>query len=124
RRALIFHAVATVLLLPWVVLLFGMALTHVSYLFFAALPPALVVAVLINRGALSQAAGQWWRWGPSWGSVGWVLAAFLWLTLAGAVVFSAPTWLALLVAAAAGLLNAKVSLEIVRRIALGPQVRS
>ena len=119
-RALAFHVVAGVLLLPWVVLLFGMALMHVSYLFFAALPPTLVIAVLIHRGALNQTAGGWWRWGPTWVSVGWLVVGFLGLTLAGTLVSVAPLPVALLMAAAAGLLNAKVIFEIVSRIAEAP----
>src|SRR5947207_15962703 len=35
-RAAVFYAAAAVLLLPWVTLLFGMAIVHLSYLFFVA----------------------------------------------------------------------------------------
>src|SRR6266540_215895 len=40
RRALVFYATASILLWPWVALLFGGAISHLSYLYFAALPPA------------------------------------------------------------------------------------
>jgi hypothetical protein len=120
RRILVFYAIASVLLFPWIVLLFGMALTHVSYLFFAALPPALGIALIIHRGALSQAIGQWWRWGPSWSSLLWLAAAFVWLTLAGGVVATAPLPLALASAGLAGLLNARSTYAVARSITVRP----
>ncbi|HJP66099.1 MAG TPA: hypothetical protein VKA30_07340, partial [Actinomycetota bacterium] len=79
-RSLVFYAAATVLLIPFVIVLFGLAIVHLSYLFFAALPPVLLIALVIHRGALSQAAGQWWWWHPSGSSLGWLAAAFLWLS--------------------------------------------
>ena len=56
-RALSFYAIASVLLLPWVVLLFALAVSKVSYFFFVARPPALLLALVIHRGAMTQAAG-------------------------------------------------------------------
>ena len=106
-RAAVFYAAASFLLLPWVALLFGLALTHLSYLFFVALPPALVVVLLTHRGALAQGAGRWWRWRPTWASLAWAAGAFLWLTAAGAIISVAPLPVALLVAAAAGAANAR-----------------
>ena len=64
-RALSFYAIASVLLLPWVVLLFALAVSKVSYFFFVALPPTVLLALVIHRGAMTQAAGQWWRWAPT-----------------------------------------------------------
>jgi len=105
-----------VLLLPWVVLLFGMAITHVSYLFFAAIPPMIVIALAIHRGALSQAVGHWWRWGPTWRSLLWIGSSFVVLTLAGAAIGSAPLPVAALVAGAAGMANAYVFFRVVGRL--------
>jgi hypothetical protein len=119
-RVVAFEMVAGILLLPWVVLLFGMALTHLSYLFFAALPPALVITLAIHRGALSQAAGQWWRWGPTWRSLLWLLGSFVVLTSAGAALSSLPLPAAVVVAGAAGLTNAWVFYDVARRIAAAP----
>jgi hypothetical protein len=48
-RALVFYATASVLLWPWVVLLFGGAISHLSYLYFAALPPYRHVAEAYNE---------------------------------------------------------------------------
>jgi len=119
-RALVFYAVACVVLAPFVVLLFGLALTHVSYLFFVAIPPVLAIALVIHRGALSQAAGQWWRWHPRWRTVGWLMGAFGWLSAAGAVISAAPWPLALVAAAGAGVLNARAHLAIVASISTPP----
>jgi hypothetical protein len=120
-RAAVFYAAAAVLLLPWVTLLFGMAIVHLSYLFFVAVPATLAVALAIHRGALAQAAGWWWRWRPSWSSLGWSAAAFVWLTLAGAAISSVSLPLALPVAAAAGALNALAVSRIARSIAVRPE---
>jgi hypothetical protein len=120
-RALVFYAVATVLLVPFVIVLFGMAVTHLSYLFFVALPPVLLIALLIHRGALSQAAGHWWRWQPNGVSLGWLAAAFVWLSALGAAISVAPWPLALVAAAGAGLLNAWVDAGLVAGIATPPR---
>jgi hypothetical protein len=123
RRASCFYALSTLLFLPWVVLLFGLAFSHISFLFFAALPPALATAAILHRGAASRAAGAHFGWRPSWRSLAWIGAAFVWLTVAGAVTQSAPIELALLGAAAAGLLNARAAYGVVRDIALRPARR-
>jgi hypothetical protein len=47
-RALVFYTTASVLFSPWVALLFGGAISHLSYLYFAALPPTLTVAVVLH----------------------------------------------------------------------------
>jgi hypothetical protein len=123
RRVAVFYAVAIVLLTPWVVLLFAQALVHVSFLFFAALPPAIALAVVLHRGAASQAAGAWWVWRPTWRSVAWVIGAFFWLTATGAMTGSAPLPLALLAAAAAGVANARSWYGVVHDIATRPARR-
>jgi hypothetical protein len=116
-RAAPFYAASTILLLPWVAILFGMALTHLSYLFFVAVPPALAIVLVVHRGALAQAAGRWWRWQPSWFSLAWIVGSFAWLTAAGAIISVSPLPVALPVAAAAGLLNAKAMITITASIA-------
>lgn len=118
RRVAVYYAIAGVLFAPWVVLLFGLALSHLSFLFFAALPPALALAAIIHRGAASHAAGQWWWWRPSWRGILWILAAFVWLTAAGAVVTSASLPVAVLVSALAGLANARAWYGMVQAVAL------
>src|SRR6266511_2032207 len=123
RRVAGFYAVAIVLLVPWVIVLAGQAITHVSFLFFAALPPALAIAAVIHRGAASHAAGRLWAWRPTWRSVGRVLAAFLWLAAAGGVTATAPLPLAAFAAVLAGLANARAWFGVVRDIATHPHRR-
>src|SRR6266704_120342 len=85
RRVAIFYSIAILLFVPWVIVLAGQAISHVSFLFFAALPPALALAAVLPRGAASHAAGKLWAWRPTLRSAGWVLASFVWLSAAGAV---------------------------------------
>jgi hypothetical protein len=124
RRAVLFYALAMVLFVPWVVLLFGMAFSHLSFLFFAALPPALAIAAILHRGAIARTTGGRIGWRPTWSSVGWILTAFVWLTLAGGVAGSSSLVLALLAAAIAGLLNARALFGVVQDVALGRNRRA
>jgi hypothetical protein len=123
-RVSLYYVGATVLFIPWVVILFGLAFSHLSFLFFGAIPPAVALAAVIGRGAASQAAGYLWAWRPSWRSLAWVLASFVWLTMSGAVTSTAPTPVALLAAGGAGLLNARALFGVVQDIALGPRRRA
>lgn len=122
-RAGIYLVVASLLLLPFVVLLFGLAVTHLSFLYFAAIPPVLAIALAIHTGAASQAAGDWWRWRPTLPGLAWMAASFVWLTVAGATARVAPLPLAALVAAAAGLANARAWYGIVQSVAHRPDRR-
>jgi hypothetical protein len=103
RRSLVFTVSAAVLLSPPAVLLFGMAVVSVSWLFFVAIPVVLGLAVLLHHGPVT---GSWWRQSPSWRTVGWVLLTFVVLTLTSTAVSLAPGYLVLPAAALAGLFNA------------------
>jgi hypothetical protein len=111
--AALFTVVATVLLSPWAALLFGMAVTPVSWLFFTAVPTALVIALLIHPGAVTRV---WWREVPPLRTTGWTLLTFLVLTMDGAALSVSPLPLLLPVAAAAGLFNAWAWLGLVHAI--------
>jgi hypothetical protein len=100
-RALVFYVAASVLLWPWVALLFGGAISHLSYLYFAALPPALAVALVLDRGALSRPGETWW-WRPTRRTAAWEAGSLAWLTAAGALISSTPASVALVAAAVAG----------------------
>jgi hypothetical protein len=101
RNATVFTLVSAVLLMPWVALLFGLAVMPVSWLFFTAIPPVLAVGLLIHHGAVR--AG--WN-APAARTTGWVALTFAVLTLSGAALSASPAGLRLPVAAAAGLFNA------------------
>lgn len=118
RRTSVFYLIAAVLLMPWVALMFGFSVIGVSYLFFASLPPVVVVAMLIHRGASSQAAGRWWEWRPRWSSFALIALAFVWLSAGGALAAGAILPVALLAAAGCGVLNAYTYHAMVHGIAV------
>src|SRR6266581_2460036 len=99
RNATVFTLVSAVLLIPWVGLLFGLAVMPVSWLFFVAVPPVLAVGLLIHHGVVR--AG--WN-APAARTTGWVALTFAVLTLGGAALSASPAGLLLaVVAVGAGL---------------------
>jgi hypothetical protein len=114
RHAATFTLAAELLLLPFAALLFGLAIAPVSWVFFAGLPGAMVVALLIHHGVTWT---HWWRDAPPLRSAGWIALTFVVLTLAGAAVSVSPAPLRLPVVAAAGLFNAWAWLGVVRVLA-------
>jgi len=103
RRTLIFTGLAVVVIAPWVLLLFGLSVVSLSWLFFAAVPPVVWVAMLIHPGAVSPG---WWRRTVPLRAVGWVALTFGVMTLAAGVVSYDRRVLGLPVAALCGLFNA------------------
>ncbi len=102
-KGILSTALATVLLAPSVALLFGIAAVPVSWLFLAAVPAALLVALLVHPVAVS---GDWWRRSVSLRAIGWVAFTFVVLTVSTAVMTAAPEGLWPLIAALTGLFNA------------------
>ena len=88
RRAIFATALAAVLLMPSVTLLFGLAVVPVSWLFLAAVPTALLVAFMVHPAAVSA---DWWRRVVAPRAVGWVALAFVTLSLASAAMAALPT---------------------------------
>lgn len=117
RRTLVFTAVAVLLFSPWALLLFGMAVVSLSWLFFTAVPPALVFALLLHHGAVTP---RWWREAPSPRSAAWTFATFGVLMVDAALISSCPTWAQPWVAAVAGLGNAWLWRRVVRAVVLRP----
>lgn len=113
RNATVFTVVSAVLLMPWVALLFGLAVMPVSWLFFTAVPPVLAVGLLIHHGAVRSG----WQ-APAARTTGWVALTIAVLTMSGAALTASPAWLRLPVAAAAGLFNAWAWCGIVNVLAL------
>jgi hypothetical protein len=113
RNATVFTVVSAVLLMPWVALLFGLAVMPVSWLFFAAVPPVLAVGLLIHHGAVRSG----WHV-PAARTTGWVALTIAVLTMSGAALTASPAALRLPVAAAAGLFNAWAWCGIVNVLAL------
>jgi hypothetical protein len=102
-RTLLFTIVAAILLAPWVVLLFGLAVVSLSWLFFSAIPPMLAVALLTNGGAVST---DWWRRTVPLRAVGWIALTFVAMSACGGLVSHDRGGWAVPVAAAGGLFNA------------------
>jgi len=95
---------AWVLLSPAVTLAFGVAVLPFSWPFLAALPIMLGIAAALSHGGVIVA---WWRRLPPLRSVLWLLASFLVLSAAAAVIAHLGTVAALGVAAATGVINAR-----------------
>jgi hypothetical protein len=113
RNGTVFTLVSAVLLVPWVGLLFGLAVMPVSWLFFTAVPPVLAVGLLIHHGAVRSG----WHV-PAARTTGWVALTILVLTMSGGALSAAPAALRLPVAASAGLFNAWAWCGIVNVLAL------
>ena len=113
-RTLRYTAIVMAVLLPFAVLVFSMAVTSLSWLFFVAVPVLVMIGVLVHHGAVSP---TWWRDAPTRVSVGVVVTAFAILTVAGGVLSASPGWLAVLVAAVAGGAMGWCRLRLVRSLA-------
>ncbi len=103
-RCIVFTVTASVLLSPVVTLLFGVALLPFSWPYLAALPAMLLILIPLAHGGL---LGSWWRTLPPARAVGWLLASFIVLSLAAAVIARLPTAAAVAVAGLVGVLNAR-----------------
>jgi hypothetical protein len=103
RRGIFATALAAVLLLPSVTLLFGLAVVPVSWLFLAAVPTALLVAFIVHPAAVSA---DWWRRFVAPRAVGWVALAFVTLSVASAAMAALPVAFWPVVAVLGGLFNA------------------
>lgn len=95
---------AAVCLVPSTALLYGLALVPVSWLFLAAVPLALGIAIVVHPVAVS---GDWWRRSIPLRAVGWVAVSFVVLTAAAAVIAVVPGWAVFMVVVGAGIFNAR-----------------
>ncbi|HUC36177.1 MAG TPA: hypothetical protein VMR97_03545 [Acidimicrobiales bacterium] len=102
-RGLWSSALAAVLLVPSVALLFGLATVPVSWLFVAAVPAALLVALAVHPAGISR---DWWRRTAAIRAIGWIALAFLVLSVTTAVMAAVPAGLWPLVSALAGVFDA------------------
>jgi hypothetical protein len=109
-------AFAGVALSPVVSLMFGASLVPFSWPFLASLSTLLLLALPISHGGLRHA---WWEALPPAAAVGWLLANFLALTLAAAVITRLPAPAAVPVAGAAGLVSARAWYGVTRTVAAG-----
>ena len=104
---------AAVLLVPSVTLLFSTAVVPVSWLFLAAVPAALLVALLVHRAAVR---GDWWRRVVTPRAAGWVALSFVVLSIASAAMAALPAAFWPLIAVLSGVFNARAWLGLVRAV--------
>jgi hypothetical protein len=102
-RGIFATALGAVLLAPSVVVLFSSATVPVSWLFFAAVPSALFVAVIAHPIGVTH---DWWRRLIAIRAIGWVAFSFIALSLATAAMAVAPWYLWPVISAVCGLFNA------------------
>ena len=67
--------------------MFALAVVSLSWLFFVAIPVVLMLALLVHGAAVTD---SWWRRTLSARSLGWVLVAFVALTVFGSVMTTCP----------------------------------
>lgn len=115
-----FTLFAGALLSPMVTLLFGTAVVPFSWPYLAAVPAALLAALLVSHGAVRR---DWWRRLPTLRSLGWLLTSFVVLSATSLVVTSVPPPVGVLAAAAAGLFNAWSWWGLTAALARRPPVR-
>jgi hypothetical protein len=89
---------------PVVTLMFGVALLPFSWPYLAAVPILLGTAVALSQGGVGQA---WWRRLPPVRTAGWVVATFLVLSLASALMVHLDTPGIVAVAGLAGVIDAR-----------------
>ena len=99
RASLKFTTVQAVVLLPFAVLVFAMAVTALSWLFFVAVPVLIMIGLLMHHGVVEP---TWWRDPPSRRSARLIVEMFGVLTVGGGLIALSPTWLRPLVAGATG----------------------
>src|SRR5262245_18629654 len=78
-------SILTLILVPWVVLLFATAVFSLSYLWIVAVPVVVMISLVVHQSAITT---QWWRIRPRGASVGPIVVTFVSLTLAGALLAS------------------------------------
>ncbi|MGZ4145545.1 MAG: hypothetical protein ACXVPP_10350 [Actinomycetota bacterium] len=100
-RGILFTAGGAIVLMPWAIIMFAQAVIPVSWFFFAAIPPFLIVAMLTHHGSVSS-----WLRRPPLRVIGYVVLSFFVLSIGGAIVELVSRPAGVLVAGVVGLFNA------------------
>jgi hypothetical protein len=118
--SLAFTLVAGILMLPVATLVFGVAVLPFSWPFLAAVPVLLALALPLSHGGVSP---TWWRRLPPPRAAGWVVACFVeYSLLAVAITRLPPAWI-VVVAALAGVVNARAWYGLTAAVAKPSRVR-
>jgi hypothetical protein len=99
-----FTLVAGILMIPIATLVFGVAVLPFSWPFLAALPVLLALALPLSHGGVSP---TWWRRLPPPRAAGWVVVCFFEYSLLAVAITRLPTAWIVVVAALAGVVNAR-----------------
>ena len=102
--SLAFTLVAGILMIPIATLVFGVAVLPFSWPFLAALPVLLALALPLSHGGVSP---TWWRRLPPPRAAGWVVVCFFEYSLLAVAIARLPTAWIVVVAALAGVVNAR-----------------
>jgi hypothetical protein len=102
RRAVTFHAVAVLILLPWAVVAVAAAQTSLSWFLPGEVLPLLLVGLVLTRGGTGQ---RWWRGVPTKRLLGLGSLGFVLILLASLAVQSVPGWWVVPVTGVAGAAN-------------------
>ena len=94
---------STVLLVPWVVMLFATAVFSLSYLWIVAVPVVVMISLVVHQSAITT---QWWRLRPRAASVGPIVVTFAALTVVGALIAGGSPVAPAPLVIAAGVVNA------------------
>jgi len=123
RRALVrgwsSTVVAAVLLSPCSSLLVAFELAPISDLWLAAIPTALGIALFVHHGPVDC----WWLRHPRLRSLGWILVSYIELTIAGALIVTAPRAWVPAIAVMAGLADAWAWRCVIRALARPTRLR-
>ncbi|MGK5673399.1 hypothetical protein ACSNOB_11235 [Micromonospora sp. URMC 106] len=95
-------AVATVIISPWAAISVAFSAVALSWYLFASVVPMLLIAPFLQRAGV---VGRWWKGLPSMELLGWSIVNFLVITVASALIVSAPGWSRVAVAGLAGAVN-------------------
>jgi hypothetical protein len=117
RSAATLTLAACLLLSPTVSLTVGVAILPFSWPFLASLAAMLLVSLPLSHGGIVP---SWWRTLPPARAVYWLLADFVLLSAAAAVIGSLPLWAAVPVSGVAGICNARAWFGLVGMAARKP----
>ncbi|MFC7547242.1 esterase/lipase family protein [Plantactinospora sp. GCM10030261] len=120
RRNIGVTAFSAVIIAPFAALAVAASVVSLSWFIFASLIPMFLLAPFLQRLAVTA---KGWHGLPPAELVGWSLLDFVVITVAGAVVWTAPEWWSLPVAAIVGAANGLLWNRTVRAAALPAHVR-
>lgn len=103
RRSLIYVVIGIVVMSPWATLTFAAGVTSDGWFMLAAIIASLITALVMPAGIIT---GDWWRRILPWRTMPHVLLAWLTLMLAALAITFSPAWFTVIIAAAAGAINA------------------